>query len=165
MDISQRQEQFSKAYVQAVAATAGYSCTTPTVDDDSVDVTIAAKGPRGTIRSPRLDAQVKSWTVPRVVGGDLHYALNIKNYDELRYEDYHVPRILVVVVMPADLDEWVELSHDETKVRRCGYWTSLRGMGSTMNTESVTVTVPMTQQLSVEALTAIMEQVGNGGLR
>ncbi len=164
MEISQRQEQFSKAYVQAVAATAGFSCTTPVVDDDSVDVTIAAKGPRGTIRSPRLDAQVKSWTTPQVVDGDLYYALNIKNYNDLRHEDYLVPRILIAVVMPADLDEWVELSHHETKVRRCGYWASLRGMGSTMNTRSVTVTVPMSQQLSVESLTAIMDRIGSGGL-
>ncbi len=164
MEISQRQEQFSKAYVQAVAATAGYSCTTPVVDDDSVDVTIAARGARGTIRSPRLDVQVKSWTVPKVIADDLHYPLAIKNYNDLRHEDYLVPRMLIVVVMPANLDEWVELSHPETTVRRCGYWTSLRGMGPTMNTDSVTVTVPMSQQLSVEALKVLMERVGSGGL-
>lgn len=164
MEISQRQAQFSKAYVQAVAATAGYSCTTPEVDDDSVDVTIATKGARGTVRSPRLDAQIKSWTVPRVVDGGLRYALSIKNYNDLRHEDFLVPRILVVVVMPTDLDEWIELSDHETTVRRCGYWASLRGMGQTMNAESVTVTVPMSQQLSVQSLSSIMQRIGSGGL-
>jgi Domain of unknown function (DUF4365) len=164
VEISQRQEQFSKAYVQAVAATAGYSCTTPVVDDDSVDVTIAARGARDTIRSPRLDAQVKSWTAPRLVDDDLRYPLGIKNYNDLRHEDYLVPRILIVVVMPANLDDWVELSHDQTIVRRCGYWTSLRRMGPTMNTDSVTVTVPTGQQLTVEALTSLMERIGAGGL-
>ena len=98
------------------------------------------------------------------MNGDLHYALSIKNYNDLRHEDYLVPRILVVVVVPADLDEWIELSDHETKLRRCGYWASLRGMGQTMNTESVTVTVPMSQQLSVESLTRIMRRISSSGL-
>src|ERR1700733_2744846 len=38
MDTNQRQEQFSHACVRAVASAAGFSATTPTVDDDSVDV-------------------------------------------------------------------------------------------------------------------------------
>ena len=102
--------------------------------------------------------------MPRVVDGGLRYALSIKNYNDLRHEDFLVPRILVVVVMPTDLDEWIELSDHETTVRRCGYWASLRGMGQTMNAESVTVTVPMSQQLSVQSLSSIMQRIGSGGL-
>jgi hypothetical protein len=34
VDHNQRKEQFSKAYIQAVASVAGFSATTPTVDDD-----------------------------------------------------------------------------------------------------------------------------------
>ena len=33
-----QKEQFSRAYVQAVAACAGYSWSVPSVDDDSVDM-------------------------------------------------------------------------------------------------------------------------------
>jgi hypothetical protein len=164
MDVSQRQEQFSKAYVQAVAATAGYSCTTPVVDDDSVDVTIASKSSKGTIRSPRVEAQIKSWTTPLTVGEEWRYPLKIKNYDDLRVENVLVPRILVLVLVPADLDEWVELSHDETMIRNCGYWASLRGMGPTMNEATVTVPVPRAQQLTVAAVESIMDRVGAGGL-
>ena len=36
MDISQRKEQFSIAYVRAIASVAGFSVSTPGVDDDSV---------------------------------------------------------------------------------------------------------------------------------
>jgi len=37
MDINQQKEQFSNAYIQAVASVAGYSLYKPNVDDDSVD--------------------------------------------------------------------------------------------------------------------------------
>ncbi|MGB3655945.1 MAG: DUF4365 domain-containing protein [Rivularia sp. (in: cyanobacteria)] len=60
MEISQQKEQFSYAYLQAVTSVAGYSLYRPTVDDDSVDWGIAAKGIIGRIRAPRLELQLKS---------------------------------------------------------------------------------------------------------
>ncbi len=38
MDIDQRKEQFSHAYVKAVAAVAGFAWYKPSVDDDSIDL-------------------------------------------------------------------------------------------------------------------------------
>ncbi|MEH2410455.1 hypothetical protein [Nostoc sp.] len=52
MHITQRQEQFSNAYIRAVAAVVGYTLYKQEVDDDSIDLGIAAKGAIGTIRSP-----------------------------------------------------------------------------------------------------------------
>lgn len=49
MDINQQKEQFSNAYLQAVASVAGYSLYKPNVDDDSVDWGIAASGGTGRI--------------------------------------------------------------------------------------------------------------------
>ncbi len=48
MEINQQKEQFSNAYLQAVASVAGYSLYKPAVDDDSVDWGIAARGTIGT---------------------------------------------------------------------------------------------------------------------
>ena len=44
MTEEQQKEELSRAYVLAVAAKAGFSCTTPRVDDDSVDLTVMARG-------------------------------------------------------------------------------------------------------------------------
>lgn len=41
MHISQQQEQFSRAYVHAIASVAGFTLYIPQVDDDSVDLGIA----------------------------------------------------------------------------------------------------------------------------
>jgi len=47
MTLDGRKEAFSRAYVEAVAAVAGYGAYRPTVDDDSVDLDIAARGGGG----------------------------------------------------------------------------------------------------------------------
>jgi len=59
VDINQQKEQFSNAYLQAITTVAGYSLYKPSVDDDSVDWGIAAKGVLGRIRAPRLELQLE----------------------------------------------------------------------------------------------------------
>ena len=58
MDLNQQKEQFSRAYVQAVAAAAGFATYIPDVDDDSIDMGIAAGG-KESRRRPRLELQLK----------------------------------------------------------------------------------------------------------
>ncbi len=60
MDIRQQKEQFSNTYLQAITTVAGYSLYKPSVDDDSVDWGIAARGILGGKRSPRLELQPRS---------------------------------------------------------------------------------------------------------
>src|SRR5581483_7510794 len=67
MDLSQKKQEFSNAYVKAVAAVCGYATHQPSVDDDSVDLGIAARGGGGTVRSPKLDLQLKC-TARHLVG-------------------------------------------------------------------------------------------------
>lgn len=108
-------EQFSRAYVHAVASAAGFNVFPPSeIDDDSVDVTIADKGPRGTIRSPRLDVQLKCTQGEPTFVDPLPFELKkLKNYDDLRHSDYMVPRILVDLYVPDDVTTWVAHSEQE----------------------------------------------------
>jgi hypothetical protein len=59
MDINQRKEQFSHAFVRAVATIAGYTVARPEVDDDSIDLALSAKGGLATSRRPRIEIQTK----------------------------------------------------------------------------------------------------------
>lgn len=97
MDLNQRKQQFSIAYLHAVASVVGYSTTEPGVDDDSVDREIKARGPYGRRRSPQLDVQLKCTEAMASRNGHFSFPLPIKNYNDLRGDDLHVPRILVVV--------------------------------------------------------------------
>jgi hypothetical protein len=164
MEMNQQKEQFSNAYIRAVAATSGFECYKPTPDVDSVDWGIAATGGKGTRRSPRIELQLKC--TARDIKDDhvLNYPLPIKNYDDLRIENYMVPRILVVVLVPKNLADWLHHSEKELAMRHCGYWVSLRGMNMTTNQETVTVHVPRRQQFTVDSLREIMHRVGDGGL-
>ena len=160
MDINNRKEQFSIAYVRAVASVAGFTVYQPEVDNDSVDLGLAAKGIMGTVRSPKLDMQIKC-TSREILGVDsLTFPLPIKNYNDLRHDDLLVPRILVVVLVPDGVDDWLAHSEEQLIFRHCAYWMSLRGMEETDNVANVTVYLPRNNQFNVVAVRDIMGRVG-----
>ena len=164
MDINQQKEQFSNAYLRAVAAVAGFVCYKPEPDTDSVDWGIAAVGGKGTTRSPKVELQLKCTAKGLMDDNEIRYPLKMKNYDELRAENYQVPRILVVVVIPEQLGEWLAQSEDELAMRHCGYWMSLRSRPQVDNEGTVTIRVARVQQFTVDALRQMMDRIGNGGL-
>src|ERR1700719_251740 len=142
MTIDDQKQQFSFAYVRAVAAAGQIAVSEPAVDDDSIDLLFQQKGGGGAIRSPRLEAQVKCTESASVHAEHVAYPLKLKNYEELRSEDVLVPRILIVVMVPADLKDWLAHSEEELAMRRCGYWLSLVGLRDTTSTTTVTVHLP-----------------------
>lgn len=159
MDPEQQLEQFSRAYVRAVAAVAGFSVYEPEVDDDSIDLGLAARDSLGSLRSPRLDLQLKGTGRDLLRDDGVHYPLKIKNYRDLRGPDLLVPRILIVVVVPPEVDDWLSQSEEQLALRRCGYWLSLRQHEPTPNASSVTVVLPRENLLSVAALRGMMEGI------
>jgi hypothetical protein len=44
MELDQQKEQFSRAFVQAIAVVAGFAWSVPSVDDDSLDVSLQTGG-------------------------------------------------------------------------------------------------------------------------
>jgi Domain of unknown function (DUF4365) len=163
VDINQQKEQFSNTYIQAVTSVAGYSLYRPDVDDDSVDLGIAARGGEGPIVSPRLELQLKCTSRNILDSGCVRYPLNLKNYNDLRINGL-VPRILVVVLVPDNLNDWLQQSEQELCMRHCGYWLSLRGQPETQNLTSVTVELPRSNKFTVEALRDIIQRISLGGV-
>ena len=144
VDLNKQKEQFSNAFVVAVAAAAGFVTGKWDVDDDSIDWQVAASGGHGTRRSPRLELQLKCTASPSIADGSIRFPLSAKNYEDLIPENISVPRILVVVSVPTLVSDWFTLS-DESEV-------------------SVTVDVPIAQRFDVSALSAMMERVRAGEL-
>jgi hypothetical protein len=156
MDISQRKEQFSIAYVRAVASVAGFSVSTPGVDDDSVDLTLAGRIVEGVPSRPKIDLQLKCTSEDVLREREVVYPLKRKNYDELRLTGIHVPRLLVVVQIPESEEEWLRHNEDELALRRCGYWATLLGLPETVNTSRVTVRLPRVNVFDVAGLRSLM---------
>jgi len=162
MDLNRQKEEFSNAFVQAVASVAGFGLSKPSVDDDSVDWNISQAGGDGIRRSPRLDLQLKSSSSVKIQNGVISFPIKLKNYDDLRPTNCLVPRILVVVLLPRNVKDWLVLSEKQMVMKHCAYWISLCGHDETENTTRVTVHVPTEQRFSPESLSAIMEMISKG---
>lgn len=151
-------ELFSLAYVKAIAAVAGYAVTAgPYPDDDSVDGILT--GDFG--RRPRIDFQAKATGRDVLRGDSLHFPLPVKNYNDLRLPT-RTPRILIVLLMPEDLDRWTWQTPEELCLRHCAYWQCLEGEPDSPNTTSVTVQVPTAQLFSPDQLTSLMLKAERG---
>jgi hypothetical protein len=165
MDINQQKEQFSRAYVHAVATVAGFTLKEHKVDDDSIDVGFAGSG--GTdgdcYCSPQLDAQLKCSSRDLVGEEDVSIDLKIKNYDELRLGNFLVPRILIVVIVPNNVEEWLSQTEEQLVMRRCAWWESLRGRPKTENEYTARVHLPRTKVFNSHALRDLMQVIASGG--
>jgi hypothetical protein len=158
MDQGAQKEQFSNAFLLSVAAVAGCSVSKPSVDDDSIDWTISNRLPK----KPKLDVQLKCTAIDHPIGSSISYALTAKNYADLIPTDLIAPRILVVVVVPVDIKDWLEASERQLILRRCGYWCCLAGEPQSSNTTSVSVHIPAANKFSVESLSELMHKISRG---
>ena len=155
-----QQEAFSRAYIHAVAAAAGFKYSDgPLPDDDHVDVTITSRGPMGLIRSPKVDIQAKC-KLGAPEGDPISYALDVDDYEGLRHLDYASPRVLVVMFVPHDMVFWAEHTEEELALRYCAYWTCLQGHPQSGNKATVTVHLSRTNTFSVAGLTDLMARIG-----
>ena len=154
-----RKERFSLAYIQAVAARAGFLVTEPKVDVDSVDgILCSTQGKR-----PKIDFQVKCTSLDVLKSDHLAFPLKLKNYEDFRADRLN-PIILIVVLLPELESEWLSQSEDQLVMRRCGYWLSLQGQPAIPNSSQVTVRLPRTQQFGVEQLNGLMMKAEIGPL-
>jgi hypothetical protein len=158
---NEQKQQLSVAYVHAIAARAGYTSQVQSVDEDSVDVVIGARGyldQQAVLRSPRIEVQLKAITSARLDRDHLAFRLPVKNYRELR-DKTMIPRLLVVLLLPRQAAKWLETSEECMISRRCADWLSLLGLPETANTRSVSLRLPRAQQFTVDALRGLMERV------
>lgn len=165
MYITAKKEQFSRAFMHALCAKGGLEFRSVEVDDDSVDHEVVANRSLGTkIRAPQLGVQLKCTETDDGNGDHLVFPLPMKNYDDLRDPRVHIPRILVVLAVPEALDAWLNETTEQTAMRRCAYWASLRGMPDVSNETTRTVRLPRGQLMNSSTLLEIMKRIGDGGL-
>jgi hypothetical protein len=161
MDLSQQKAQFSIAYTHAVATIAGYKLYGQSVDDESVDVGVAQTGGDGTVRSPRLELQLKCTERDILKDDGIHFPLKRKNYDDLRDRNVMIPKILVVMLVPDDLSMWLtEVPERQICLHRYAWWMNLAGADERSGVETPTVILPRTQLFNPSALKAMMEKIG-----
>lgn len=163
MDLQKQKEQFNYAYMCALAAHAGLNRVDATVDDDSIDVSFKSKGYHGRpVRSPQIEFQLKCTAQDLVDGDAIKFQLSRKNYDDLRGNDFASPRYLAVLMIPAEIDQWIEHSDQKISLFKSCYWLSLRDAEPTENAEKITVTIPLAQRLTSLTLREMMDRASEG---
>lgn len=148
---------FSEAYVGAVAAAAGFVFEPDRFDLDSIDGTI--KGERALAR---FDVQLKCTSQSVLRDGHLAFRLQVRHYNELCETETARPLLLVVVVAPPKLGDWVSQSEERMLLRRCGYWTWLQGSPRSTNLAWQSIHVPRANLFDVRQLKRMMSRVTRG---
>jgi len=161
MEISARKEQFSIAYIEAIAARLGLNPSVDRVDIDSVDLRLSADNfnvAGRVVRNPQIEIQLKCTSQDIEKDGSLKFKLPVKNYNDLRGEDITSPRYLMVLIVPSNPEEWITVNSDNMSLSYCCYWQSLRFFPETSNTSKVTVEIPTSQKITSESLLDLIEK-------
>jgi hypothetical protein len=155
-----RQEDFSVAYVLALASAAGVAWDIPHRDVNSCDVRFYARDDENE-DGPQLFVQLKCTADGLTTSGDYpdawRYQLKASNYKQLSVAKTHPPRLLVVVRCPHEFSDWVAVSPTELLMRAEAWWVSLRGSDPLPDGQgSKTVSIPQGQVFDTTALLANM---------
>ncbi|BAZ11599.1 hypothetical protein NIES4071_34250 [Calothrix sp. NIES-4071] len=130
MFITTQKEEYSYAYISAVALTAGYSfqIAPRPLDLVGVDVTITGLVSPGERRRTRLDLQLKCTSQDLLDDDGIRFPLEIKNYNELRNTNpSDDPLLLIIILVPEKVEDWLQQSETELCLKRCAYWVSEAG--------------------------------------
>ena len=156
------ESELSYAYLHAVASKAGMACSPGSRHEDSngIDASLTAWGPfadGGYLTEVNIKVQLKATIKDPVDDGTkLSYFLaGVNRYNDLRTETVDAARILVVLFLPVDAQDWLNQSPDELALRKCAYWQSLRGAPDTTNASGATVYLPKLQMFTPEGLTRL----------
>lgn len=148
-DLDQQQKEwFSRAFVTAVSAAAGYTVEYHLDDVHGVDATVRDGG-------VAVDFQLKATSSPIMSGGELAYDLDVRTYDLLRGVRSS-PGYLLVVILPKDVDSWLQSDPDSMTILHSGYWRDLTGFLPTSNETTVRIKIPLTNTLCVPHIREIM---------
>ncbi len=90
----------------------------------------------------------------------IKFSLPVNNYNRLRHEKSLAPQILIVVLVPDEISAWINISEEETLMKKCGYWVSLKGKPVTTNTTTITVELPRHNLFTPSNLSLMMEKIG-----
>lgn len=158
-----QKEQFSYAYIRAVASVAGFFTYKPESDINGVDLIIAQKGGGNTLKSPMLGISAKCTSQDILDEKNVKFKMEILHYNYLR-EKSVIPKILVVVHVPEKTDKWITQTEESLSMFNCGYWLSLRDRPETENTKTITLPIPRSSKFSVDELCMMMRNIGEKGV-
>jgi hypothetical protein len=154
-----KMEALNRAYVQAIAAKAGVGISTPQ-PDYALDLylhRVIKEDHRIRYIGVALNCQLKASTDWKIDGNEIVYNLEAKTYNVLA--DASGPWVLILLCLPKDTNDWLELCEDYMRIRKCCYyWQNLEYL-ETQNSSSITIRIPRGQLLTPDSLIDLLMKV------
>jgi len=157
MHINNIKEQYSLAYIKAIASVANFEYAIPNVDDKSVDIVVWS----GDYNGYEIDIQLKSTSnLEYIKDNFIHFPLKLKNYNDLKEKYKLRTNILVCLIIPKEDNpiDWINQTERSLELMKCAYWINLKGYEETENSNSVTINIPMNQMFTPKALNNIAKE-------
>ena len=157
-----QEEKISRLYVEAVATRLGYAVSTFEPDYDGVDMGIRAGGKM----RPAIDLQLKATiNLKGPIDESYRFPLRRRNYELLQGDNFRVPRLLVVLHLPRDKNQWIVVKGDGLTLSGRAFWLNLRTLETLEETDkrkSVTVQIPKENLFDDASLRELMDQARTG---
>ena len=132
-------------------------------DRESVDLRVKCYGPVSSdskIKDAYLNLQLKASSKHRPDGDSFSFQLSKKNYDDLREVELSVPKLLVILELPGDENEWLSVTPQQLILKKCAFWANLKEFPPLPeDQQSKTVTISRRNIFSPETLQTIMERI------
>lgn len=160
-------EGLSKAYIMAVAHTAGLNCKLDFEHDYGIDGclrNVIIRNSRRVESGHNLDFQLKSTQkISKCKDNNFFaYDLEAKNYNDLIDIEVATPRILILFVLANKKTDWLNITEANTRLKKCAWWISLKGRPISDNKSKVRIKIPKNQILTVNELNVLMSKVKRG---
>lgn len=158
-------EQFQLAITKAIASSCHFMHADGTKPDrQSIDLTISKSyfdTDLGYTVEGHIDLQLKTVINPTVTNNFLKYPLKIKNYNELIGKRRN-PKYLFVMIIPDNKKMWMHKFNNGIFLPYKYYWINLEGFPPSDNKTSVTINIPIHQELTRESLMKMLEYAIEG---
>jgi hypothetical protein len=144
----QHQGLHGEGFIFALASSAGLVVMRSNLDVDGVDWLIAHPGPVGTVRSPKIEMQVKTWSAPHERGGAWQFRMAARHFNALAGPGFELRRYLGLVTVPGDPGGYASCETSRMSLGHAAYWVSLADQEPypRAGEDSQTVLVPVPQR-------------------
>ncbi|WP_397602084.1 DUF4365 domain-containing protein [Silvanigrella sp.] len=160
------ESELSYAYLHAVASAAGFTCSLPTRLEDNlgIDVTLRTGSkldPESKLYDFSVDIQLKATMKQLKTQQDkIEYSFRgIKQYDKLRSKNNANPKIVILLMLPENKEEWLSISSKQLILKNAAYWVSLYGALESENATRQTIYFPTSNLLTVTSLNDLMIKI------
>lgn len=165
LDPKDIESELSYAYLHAVASKIGVGCKISTRHEDNrgIDAQLTCWEKFGDSYIEEIDLKVQLKATKQIPSEtDSHFSYffkGIKQYDFLREKPKRNHRFLIVLFLPEDASEWLNVNSEQLILKKCAYWVSLRGAEDSTNESGQTIYLPKKQMLTPDNLLSIFEKI------